>query len=198
MQVRAYSTLELKEVSSAASGKRTFSGIASTPSVDWDGDIVEPKGATFRLPIPFLWQHDAKDPIGWITEAKVKDDGIHIKGDVAVVEGDSALALRLSNAWDYIQAGLVKGLSVGFKAFERERMPNSMSHRILKWGWFELSAVTMPANADCSITALKSADDAMRRASLGAEVHQVVRLASQDFPAVAGSRRLPGVSYLDN
>jgi HK97 family phage prohead protease len=197
MQIRAYSTLELKDVSSSASGKRVFSGIASTPSLDWDGDIVEPKGASFRLPIPFLWQHDAKDPIGWINEATVQDKGILIKGEVAMVDGDSPLAARLSNAWDYISAGLVKGLSVGFKAMERERIANSTGFRILKWGWFELSAVTMPANADCSIMALKSADESMRRASLGAEVHQIVRLGSGDFPAVAGPRRLPGVTYLD-
>ena len=191
MHIRAYSTLELKDVSSAASGKRLFSGIASTPAVDFDGDIVEPKGATFRLPIPFLWQHDRKDPIGWVTDAVVKDSGIHIRGEVAKIEGDSALAQRLSSAWDYIQAGLVKGLSVGFKANERQ------GNRITKWGWFELSAVTMPANSECSILALKSADESMRLASLGEETHRVVRLASSDFPAVAGRRRLPGVSYLD-
>jgi HK97 family phage prohead protease len=146
----------------------------------------------FRLPIPFLWQHDRKDPIGWIHQAEVKDHGILIKGEVAKVEGESPLALRLSNAWDYIQAGLVKGLSVGFKVNERQR------ERITKWSWFELSAVTMPANGDCSITALKSADDAVRRALSSDEVHYVVRLGSKDFPAVAGRRRLPGVSYLDN
>jgi HK97 family phage prohead protease len=190
MQIRAYSTLELKDVSSAASGKRLFTGIASTPSVDHDGDIVEPKGASFTLPIPFLWQHDRKDPIGWITSADVQDHGILVKGEVAKIEGDSALAQRLSSAWDYISAGLVKGLSVGFKVKERQ------GNRIRKWGWFELSAVTMPANGECSILALKSADEAMRRALLSDEVHSVVRLADRDFPAVAGPRRLPGVTYL--
>lgn len=192
MKVRAYSTLEMKEVSSSASGKRTFSGIASTPEVDFDGEIVEPKGANFRLPIPFLWQHDRKDPIGWITEAVVKDEGIFVKGEVAKIEGDSLLAQRLSNAWDYLQAGLVKGLSVGFKVLERK------GARITKWGWFELSAVTMASNAGSSILALKSADEAMRFALLGDEAYRVVRLGSNDFPAVAGPRRLPGVSYLDN
>ncbi len=191
MKIRAYSTLELKDVSSA-SGKRLFSGIASTPSVDHDGDVVEPKGAMFRLPIPFLWQHDHKDPIGWITSAEVKDNGIHIKGEVAQVEGDSPLARRLSSAWDYIQAGLVKGLSVGFRVKERQR------ERITKWSWHELSAVTMPANGDCSIIALKSADEAVRRALSGDEVRYIVRLDSNDLPAVAGPRRLPGVTYLDN
>ncbi len=197
MQMRAYSTLDLKDVSSAASGKRTFAGIASTPNTDRGGDIVEPKGADFTLPIPFLWQHDAHDPIGWITDASVKSTGIEIKGEIAQVEGDGELAKRLARAWDYIKAGLVRGLSIGFQPLEQARIKDTYSFHILKWGWYELSAVTIPMNADCSITAIKSADDALRRASLGAKAQPIVRLDRQDFPAVAGIRRLPGVSYLD-
>jgi HK97 family phage prohead protease len=197
MQLRAYSTLDLKEASSSASGKRRFSGIASTPNTDRGGDIVEPKGAEFVLPIPFLWQHDSHDPIGWVTGAKAKDTGIEIEGEIASVEGDGELAKRLARAWDYIKAGLVRGLSIGFQPLEQARIKDTYSFHILKWGWYELSAVTIPMNADCSITAIKSADDALRRASLGAKAQTIVRLDRSDFPAVAGPRRLPGVTYLN-
>lgn len=197
MQVRAYSTLELKDVSSAASGKRTFSGIASTPTTDRGGDIVDPKGAEFVLPIPFLWQHDSHDPIGWVTAARVKSTGIEIDGEIAMLEGDGDLAKRLTTAWDYIRAKLVRGLSIGFQSLEAARIADTYSYHFLKWGWYELSAVTIPMNAECSITAIKSADEALRRASLGAKAQPIVRLESKDFPAVAGIRRLPGVSYLN-
>ena len=51
-----------------------------------------------------------------------------------------------------------------------------------------VSSVTIPANADCSITAIKSADQAIRRAALGAR--PVVRLD----PAGAAGIQVPGAS----
>jgi HK97 family phage major capsid protein/HK97 family phage prohead protease len=152
---RAYSTLELKAVDD---GKRTFTGIASTPSTDRMGDVVEPKGAQFKLPIPFLWQHNASDPIGWITSAKVTDKGIEVTGEVAKLEEDCELKNRLDYAWQMLKSKLVRGLSIGFNSIESARIENSYGYRFLKWEWLELSAVTIPANQDASITAIKSAD----------------------------------------
>ena len=40
--IRAYSTIDIKAMNED-NGKRTFSGIASTPSTDRMGDIVEPR-----------------------------------------------------------------------------------------------------------------------------------------------------------
>ena len=65
---RAYSLLTLKGVDDET---RTITGMASTPSPDRLNDVVEPKGAQFKLPIPFLWQHDSGQPIGHVTHAKV-------------------------------------------------------------------------------------------------------------------------------
>src|SRR5688572_936963 len=48
---RAWSTLTVKSVDSE---RREIEGIASTPSVDRVGDIVEPMGAKFTLPMPLL------------------------------------------------------------------------------------------------------------------------------------------------
>lgn len=67
----------LKEVSTD-DDSMIVSGIASTPQPDRMGDIVEPKGAKFALPMPLLWQHDAKAPIGIVTAAKVSPAGIAI------------------------------------------------------------------------------------------------------------------------
>ncbi|WP_280191182.1 HK97 family phage prohead protease [Delftia sp. PS-11] len=178
---RAYSTLVIKAIGSEG-GKRTFKGIASTPSADRTGDIVEPKGAQFKLPIPLLWMHDSSDPIGWITAAKVTEKGIEVEGEVANIEEEGALKDRLTNAWQMLQAKLVRGLSVGFKPLEASRIEGTFGMRYTKWLWFELSAVTVPANAEASITTIKSLDKALRAAT-GRAQDRVVRLLP---PGVSG------------
>lgn len=181
---RAYSTLEIKAMDD---GKRTFSGIATTPSTDRMGDIVEPKGMSFKLPTPLLWQHDSRQPIGWVTSAKVSDAGIEVQCEIARIDAEGPLKARIDEAWQMLKAKLVRGLSIGFNATEHSRMENG-GYRYLKSELLELSAVTIPANADCSITAIKSADQAILRTASGAR--SVVRL---DKPVNSGTQ-VPGVS----
>jgi len=164
---RAYSVLEIKATAGDAGGKRTFTGIASTPSTDRMGDQVEPKGAQFKLPIPLLWQHDSRQPIGWVTGAKVTDKGIEIEGEVATVADAGPLADRLTEAWQMLKSKLVRGLSIGFNSIESARIDGTYGLKFLKWEWLELSAVTIPANQDASITAIKSIDDRFMRAAFG-------------------------------
>lgn len=178
---RAYSTLIIKALSDEG-GKRTFKGIASTPTTDRTGDIVEPKGAVFKLPMPFLWQHDSHDPIGWITAARVTEKGIEVDGEVAQIEEDGPLKERLTTAWQMLKAKLVRGLSVGLKPLESARIEGTFGMRYTKWLWFELSAVTVPANADASITTIKSLDKALLAAT-GRKQDRVVRLLP---PGVSG------------
>lgn len=169
MNQRAYSTLEIKAATEDG-GKRRFSGIASTPQTDRMGDVVEPKGARFKLPIPLLWQHDSRDPIGWITAARITDKGIEVDAEVASIEEDGALKTRLTTAWQMIKSGLVRGLSIGFNAEETARIEGTYGYHILKWLWLELSAVTIPANEQATILAIKSAD----QASLAASGHRAL------------------------
>jgi len=162
MNKRAYSTLTVKAMDD---GKRKFSGIASTPSTDRMGDIVEPKGAQFKLPIPLLWMHDASDPVGWVTSAKVTSAGIEIEGEIADLEEEGDLKKRLDMAWQQLKAGLVRALSIGFNPIESARIDGTYGYRFLKWEWLELSAVTIPANQDATIFAIKSIDQAVLAAS---------------------------------
>jgi uncharacterized protein len=198
---RAYSTLSVKTVEDTA-GRRLFTGIASTPATDRMGDIVEPKGAQFKLPIPLLWQHDSRQPIGWITAAKVTDAGIEVHGEVARIEEDGPLKARLTDAWQMLKAKLVRGLSIGFNALESARIEGTYGMRFLKWEWLELSAVTIAANQEASITAIKSIDE-RQRAALGLLKLPVVRLDGAPLgtpsPGVSGSERprVKGVVYLD-
>ena len=152
---RAYSTIQVKDLSEDA---REFVGIASTPSVDRVGDIVEPGGAKYNLPIPLLWQHDKNQPIGEIMDARVSKSGIQVKARVFKASQSRTLMDRLDEAWESIKLGLVKGLSIGFLPNEYEPIKESGGYRITSWDWHELSAVTIPANMDASISSIKSID----------------------------------------
>jgi HK97 family phage prohead protease len=156
---RAYSTLVLKSVDDDL---RVIEGVASTPSTDRMGDVVEPRGAQFKLPIPLLWQHDAAEPIGHVTAAKVTDAGIAITAKIA-----KGVLPRIDEAWALIKSGLVRGLSIGFQPLEAQDIKGSYGQRFTKWSWLELSAVTIAANQDASITAIKSIDERFRLAAPG-------------------------------
>ena len=152
---RAYSVLTIKSVDD---DKRIIEGIASSPSTDRMGDVVEPRGAEYKLPLPFLWQHNAKEPIGHVTKVKVNDDGITVRVQLAKVDEPGELKNLLDKSWGMIKAGLVRGLSVGFTPIEATDIKGSFGQRFTKWSWLELSAVTIPANADTTIQMVKHYD----------------------------------------
>ena len=160
---RAYSTLQIKTFDERT---RRFAGVASTPSTDRMGDVVEPQGAKFTLPIPLLWQHDHADPIGWVTAARVTAKGIEVEGEIADVPDAGPLKDRLGNAWAMIRAKLVRGLSIGFRAMEKGvEVLEGGGLRFKSWEWLELSAVTIPANSQATITAIRSIDQQSLAAS---------------------------------
>jgi HK97 family phage major capsid protein/HK97 family phage prohead protease len=159
---RAYSSIRIKSVDE---DQRQITGIATTPSVDSYGDIVEPKGAEFQLPVPLLWQHDSKQPIGHVTKAKVTNEGIEITAQMVKIPDAGKLKDRLDEAWQSIKSGLVRGLSIGFRPTEYNFIEDTGGIHFLKWMWIELSAVTIAANGDASIAAIKSADRAQQAAS---------------------------------
>jgi HK97 family phage prohead protease len=164
---RAYSLLTVKAVDEDA---RIITGMASTPTPDRLEDVVEPAGAQFKLPLPLLWQHDSSQPIGHVTHAKVSKAGIEIIAKIA-----KGVTAEIDRAWSLIKAGLVPGLSIGFKAIETARIEKTSGIRFIKWDWLELSAVTIPANIEASIQTIKSIDTAQRAAS-GPRARGVVHL----------------------
>lgn len=178
---RAYAVLEVR-ATGERDGKRTFSGIATTPTPDSYQDIVEPLGAVFDTPMPLLWQHDSRDPIGWMHFAKPTAKGIPFDAEVANIPDDGTngtreLITRLEKAWAYLKNKLVRGVSIGFNPEEWSRIEATGGFRYTKWRWLELSAVTIPANSDASITAIKSADAALRALS-GPEQRAAARITA--------------------
>jgi HK97 family phage prohead protease len=187
MSNRAYSLLDVKSVNEE---QRIIEGVASTPAVDRVGDIVEPLGAKFALPMPLLWQHDSASPVGHVTFAKPTKDGIPFKAKIATIAEPGRLKDRLDEAWQSVKAGLVRAVSIGFKGIETSVMKDG-GLKFIKWEWLELSLVTIPANAEATIQTIKEYDTQQRAATGRSKLHRVVRL---DLPGVSGKsqpRRTP-------
>ena len=131
---RAYAQLDIKSFDEDA---RTIKGIASTPSPDHMDDVVEPRGAVFKLPIPLLMGHDARRAsIGDVTKATVTDAGIEIEAQIEKVSEPGQLKDQIDYAWHSIKYKRVRGLSIGFKDLESEPIKGSnFGRRIKKWSW---------------------------------------------------------------
>lgn len=163
---KAYSVLKVKAIDETGD-ERTITGIASTPTQDRDSDIMDMSGAKFALPIPLLWQHNHNMPIGEVISATVTDAGIEIVAKIAKIDEEGTLKGRIDEAWQSIKSGLVKCLSIGFRAMEYNYLEDSYGLHIKEWEWYELSAVTIPANPDAVITSAKQIKKAFTDADTG-------------------------------
>lgn len=159
---RAYSLLTVKAVSE---DERIIRGVATTPSPDRVGDIVEPLGVKFTNPMPLLHQHDHDKPVGTVKFDKPTKDGITFEARLPKIDEPGPLKDRVDTAWAEVKAGLVRAVSIGFRALEDgyEFMKEG-GIRFLKTEVLELSLVTIPANAQATITAVKSIDSGVRSA----------------------------------
>ncbi|MDI7865053.1 HK97 family phage prohead protease [Rhizobiaceae bacterium n13] len=146
---RAAVAFQIKSVNET---DRVISGIASTGTTDRMGDQVIPEGAKFSLPLPLLWQHDHSNPIGKVTRAKVTKTGIEVVCQIA-----KDVSPEIDRYWSLIKLGIVKGLSIGFRPLKQEPIPNSWGTKFTSWEWIELSAVSVPANAEATIDGVNQA-----------------------------------------
>ena len=69
----------LFNVKSIDEGQRIIEGIASTPELDRQGDVMDTYGAKYRLPIAFLWQHQKDKPIGHVIAGTPTPEGIRVR-----------------------------------------------------------------------------------------------------------------------
>lgn len=156
--VRAYSLLEVKAYDDDL---REITGIATTPEPDRMGDIVEPLGAKFAPELPLLWQHRHDSPVGTVKFGKPTAKGIPFRAQVAKIEEPGALKDLLDLAWQAVKNKLVRGVSIGFRALEYSFM-ESGGIRFTEVEIYELSLVTIPANASATIQTIKAMDTAGR------------------------------------
>jgi HK97 family phage major capsid protein/HK97 family phage prohead protease len=161
---RAYAILHVKSI---ADDRRTITGIATTPTLDRQNHSLDPAGVTFKNPLPLLLHHDAERPIGRATFNAPTAEGITFEATLPTIDEPGAVKDRVDAAWQSIKAGLLTGVSIGFRL-----LPDGLKAR--KSGGFilakteicELSLVTIPANAEASILTIKALD-APHLAALG-------------------------------
>jgi len=173
---RAYALLSIKALDGE---RRTITGLASTPTPDRSGDVFEPLGATFTNPLPLLLHHDRERPVGRVT-LTARADAIAFEATLPHVAQPGAVRDRVDEAWHSIKAGLMTGVSIGFRPIADgvKQLPSGGMH-ITRSEICELSLVTVPANIETTIQSIKSFD--------------VPHLAASGLPSpgVAGSSRKP-------
>lgn len=199
MSDRAYSLLTVKTVSE---DKRVITGTATTPTPDRVGDVVEPLGVKFKNPMPLLHQHNHAAPVGFVEFGKPTKDGIPFEAKLPTIAEPGPLRDRVDLAWQEVKAGLVRGVSIGFRAIEYSYIEQG-GVRFTETEVLELSLVTVPANAEATIQTIKSVDTRLRaspddeteakdpqaRAASGKKAH-VVKLVD---PARDRAKRKPFV-----
>jgi HK97 family phage prohead protease len=168
----------------AADGTGEIEGYGSVFDViDSYGDVVKP-GAfaksleearkTGRLPA-MLWQHRMEDPIGVWTEMREDARGLYVKGKLLI--DDDELARR---AFAHLKAGSVSGLSIGY----RRTVYNDNGRDIVDLDLKEVSLVTMPANEDARITAVKAFAEAKTIREIEALLREVERPSQAEAKAI--------------
>jgi HK97 family phage prohead protease len=180
---RAYSILTVKSVQD---DDRIIRGVATTPTPDRVGDIVEPLGVEFKNPLPLLWQHRADKPVGTVKFDKPTKDGITFEARIERTDEPGTLKDRLDEAWQSVKMGLVRAVSIGFRSLEEAYDREKGGWHFLRTEVMELSLVTIPANSDAMISQIKSIDGAMRAAA-GIE-DAAPKIPQTDTPAATGKK----------
>jgi len=88
--------------------------------------------------VKLLWQHDPARPIGWWSDIAEDGVGLRVRGRLIaeVAQGREALAL--------VRAGVVDGLSIGFRTVRARRDPATGVRDLVEIDLWEISLVTFP------------------------------------------------------
>src|SRR5215471_393273 len=157
MLQRAYAVLHVKGVEDE---RRLITGIASTPQPDRMGDIVEPLGITFTNPLPLLLYHNTQKPVGSVTFDPPTAAGLTFTATLPKVHEAGVVHDRIEEAWQSLKAGLLAGVSIGFRAIEEAWNKETQGFHFLKTEVLELSLVAIPANAGATVQMIKALDRA--------------------------------------
>ena len=138
----------------AESGDLELTGYASTWVQDRDGDYMDPKAFDDSLEIYLsknpilLWQHNMRQAIGQVLEAKTDETGLWVR--CLVVKPESDQSDWKKDAYHDVKRGIVRTFSVG----------GYFTYDIENWGeddekWIiaevellEISVVSIPSNPD--------------------------------------------------
>jgi len=139
--------------------KGMFEGYASIfGNKDLGNDVIE-KGAFMRSlrrkgakKIKMLYQHDTKEPIGVFDKVMEDQNGLYVKGRLAMG------TQKGKEVYELMKMGAIDGLSVGYRVDSKgHHYDDKRKYRVLKEvDLMEISAVTFPMNPRARIQAVKS------------------------------------------
>ena len=161
----------------------TFEGVLSPyNNVDQGDDMVMPGAFTKTLQergneVPLLWQHDEATPIGKLTLSD-EEDGLHAKGQLCLDVPEGMKAYKL------MKAGIVKGLSIGYKAVKSTMVSGVRQLKEIRL--YEGSCVTFPMNELATISSVKAAGETKGFAEELAE-NQLLQAGDQILGALYSS-----------
>jgi HK97 family phage prohead protease len=101
-------------------------------------------------PIPVLWQHRTDSPLGVYEVVREDSKGLYVEG--RLLTKDVALARE---AHALMKAGAITGLSIGYWTRESSYDEKTCIRTLTKLDLEEVSIVTMPANDESRIDAVK-------------------------------------------
>ncbi|MEO1205931.1 MAG: HK97 family phage prohead protease [Pseudomonadota bacterium] len=127
------------------SAEGVFEGYASVfGRCDQGADVVE-RGAFRRslaargpCGVKMLFQHDPNQPIGFWNEIKEDGRGLYVRGQLLTQ------VMRGHEVWALMRAGVLDGLSIGFKAVKARRDRGRGVRRLEVVDLWEISVVTFP------------------------------------------------------
>ncbi|AMM17834.1 hypothetical protein AX768_27165 [Burkholderia sp. PAMC 28687] len=140
---------------------RNIAGYASTSDLDRTGDTVDVSGATFKLPLPLLLQHDHKQVVGTVTSMQLVGNKL-LANATLLPAGVDALA---DNTWSKLQAKALSSFSVGFMPIDGHKIDTGMHYSKIEI--HELSVVSVPANSGAQIIAVASEAKSLPVATTG-------------------------------
>ncbi len=163
----------------------TFSGHAALFGIeDLARDVIEPGAFAASLAargadgVKMLWHHDPAEPIGRWLEIREDGRGLFVRGRLLM--GVS----RAREAATLMKAGVLDGLSIGFRTVSGRRDQKSGVRRLKAIDLWEISIVTFPMQPDARVARIESAA-ARRPASLSptteADLAATIRRAASSF-----------------
>ena len=131
----------------------SFEGYASVfHNIDFDGDVICP-GAFYKTltqlreqgtPLPVLWQHDPKKPIGICIQLQEPPHGLWVIGHLDPDKGQGAYAA--------LQHGQLNALSIGYRPRKTHRNHRVDIRYITGLDLYEISLVARAANPMARVT----------------------------------------------
>ena len=163
----------------------TFSGHAALFGIeDLARDVIEPGAFAASLAargadgVKMLWHHDPAEPIGRWLEIREDGRGLFVRGRLLMG------VARAREAATLMKAGVLDGLSIGFRTVSGRRDQKSGIRRLKAIDLWEISIVTFPMQPDARVARIETAA-ARRPASLSpateADLVATIRRAASSF-----------------